>query len=1031
MPHPQYSPTGEERLDSLFSSSGNITIGGFLFDLEKVGYVCVIRSTDGFLKIRECDFRINNNSKDIGILAKIKGELIVKCIQLYGCGEVVRSEAVLFVISHVLSSMKVEDVSIDGVSIVNGDMLQIIDDITPVESFNEDLKLNASKYSRNFIFQDNEQIAFEVSNISFKNIVFSSTSVVNSFRTATSEKASVINSSAGALIIIGGYANLIECEFINNAINSVGYTSVRRNILCDSGALSFDSYSDESGIKDPNLLLDGEYLEMWIQNSGCSINSSLNWSSEESGDLSEETLKEFPQKTYLFCRPHVLTTMRIDEDDKTIIHFKGNNLLPCLVSYELFSLNVSDENARMQEISLSFVTCTYINQDENAIETSKSQLQSAFDLTNIQIWVRAVLSLKENALSKKHSNGVRVIKTEPVLLQDVIEQPNDTSKSSAKAFPWWIILIIVGVLIIAVIIAVIVIVKKKRSNKWKGIEIRDINEECEEKGLTGMNENDKQGIAINPVNKTISKRDNSSIVIQSSKVSNVDGDGINKKQLNNSSPASTNPFENTPGLANDSPNEEYNECSSADISGNSSFLESFESLYPNGQNTDNLSFKQGSTDLLSVSSTAALLANENNSVAQSLDLSQSNNGFMSKNFSVAENDSFSDELKEDIMSKLLMTSMMRNALPKNEITGDSQDVLTEISAACPAFASHENIDLKRDSEQMANPSQRKRKKKGKKGTHRRGAKLNDVQPENEKEETGCEGILLKNTVAMVEKNNGSDNIESVNFKSPEYYHASSSASSTPFSLFGDDDKATEDSELKQCNNLSENTKNIIRTDTILDDTVSVNTLSASFKQTTPDNPVDSAQSGQGEVNTRCCNMESENPPVADGERKQERLRKKKKKKKVEKSTSEQSGDPAIHVNNNIEEQEQKETDQFSALNAVHDKSSSDQNCSVEKPKDGDSEALNAHNFTDIKSDKEQTKENAINSPEEFLVNENIIPDKLKKKKKKKKKKLQKQQKEESNGELPDVNSTLFDESKNEKFSSSEGPTVTKTDIFDI
>ncbi|KAH7816093.1 uncharacterized protein MONOS_7759 [Monocercomonoides exilis] len=679
-------------------------------------------------------------------------------------------------------------------------------------------------------------------------------------------------------------------------------------------ALIVDSYSDESGLRDPDNLLEGEYLELWMQNSGCTIN--------------------------------------------------------------------------------------------------------------------AVLSLKENSLYDEHSNGVCVIKTEPVLLQDVIEQPADVSKSSSKAFPWWITLIIAGVLIIALIIAVIVIVKKKRSNKWKDIEIRDVNEECEEKGLMDMNETDKLGIAINPVSETPSKRDSSSIVIQSSKTSNVDGNCIFKKQFSNSSLVSTNPFENTPGLAYDFPNEECNECSSSDLLGDSSLLESFESLYPMGKNADNLSFKNGSMDLLSVSSTAALLANENNSVAQSLDLSQSNNGFMSKNFSVAETDSLCDELEEDIMSKLLTSTIIHKAFPENDMTGDSQDVLTEICAACTAFASHENNDLIRDSEQMANPSQRKRKKKGKKGTHRRGAKLNDVQSENEKEEIESVGILLKNTVAMVEKNNGSDSIESVNFKSPEYYHASSSASSTPFSLFGDDDKATGDSVLKRYNNLSENTINIIRTDTILDDTVTVNILSASFKQTTPDNPVDSDQSGQGEINTRYCNMESENPPAADGEPKQERLRKKKKKKKVEKSTSEQSGDPAIHVNNNIEDQEQKETDQFSALNTVHNKSSFDQNCSVEKPKDGDSEALNAHTFTDIKSDNEQTKENAINSPEEFLVNENIIPDKLKKKKKKKKK-LQKQLKEESNGELSDVNSTLFDESKNEKFSSSEGPTVTKTDIFDI
>ncbi|KAH7823037.1 uncharacterized protein MONOS_1351 [Monocercomonoides exilis] len=246
------------------------------------------------------------------------------------------------------------------------------------------------------------------------------------------------NASIGAVSVIGGNSVLADVTFINNTVNLAGYNNVRRNIMCENGSQTIDSYSDETGKRDLYYLREEEYIELWIQSYGCSIHGLVNLEREENDVIPENVTSNFSQKVFLFCRPFISSINRSENEDKITVRFEGANLLPCLFTFELFSVNTSNGKDEMDAIPLSLLTCAFISQNECIVEASKAQLQSEFNVQEIQIWLKAVLKLKEDTLSGSRSHGGQIVKTGSILLQDVLPPINDPSsvpETNSKAFP--------------------------------------------------------------------------------------------------------------------------------------------------------------------------------------------------------------------------------------------------------------------------------------------------------------------------------------------------------------------------------------------------------------------------------------------------------------------------------------------------------------------------------------------------------------------------------------------------------------------
>ncbi|KAH7824778.1 uncharacterized protein MONOS_2960 [Monocercomonoides exilis] len=288
------------------------------------------------------------------------------------------------------------------------------------------------------------------------------------------ESTTFANSSAGALSVRDGKINLKNITFLNNTANSSLYNSVRRNILCENSSLSIASFSDESGNRNPDNLREGEYLELWMQNRGCTVSGLMNWSQMEDVETADTVLREFPQKAYLFCRPHISEITRSEKGDKMMIHFVGNNLLPCLVSYEVSILNSSSSSSEKEIISFPFITCEFMSQEEFVVEASKSQLKFTLNSLKGQIFVQAVLKLKEDEVYDSRRRMTQVVKTDPVLLQDVVTNSDEKvsqTKSTSNIFPWWIVFVAAaGFIVISVVIGQL-FAKKRSSNQKAAVKL--------------------------------------------------------------------------------------------------------------------------------------------------------------------------------------------------------------------------------------------------------------------------------------------------------------------------------------------------------------------------------------------------------------------------------------------------------------------------------------------------------------------------------------------------------------------------------
>ncbi|KAH7816866.1 uncharacterized protein MONOS_14007 [Monocercomonoides exilis] len=281
------------------------------------------------------------------------------------------------------------------------------------------------------------------------------------------ESTTFANSSAGALSVRDGEINLKNVTFLNNTANFSQFNSVRRNILCENSSLSIASFSDESGIRNPDNLREGEYLELWMKNRGCTVSGLMNWNPMEDIETADTELREFPQKAYQFCRPHISEITKSEKGDKMMIHFIGNNLLPCLVSYEVFIFNNSSSSSEKEIISLPFITCTFVSQEEFVVEASKSQLKFTLNSLKGQIFVQAVLKLKEDEVYDSRRRITQLVKTDPVMLQDIISNSNEKvnqTKSTSNMFPWWIVFVAAAGLIVISVVIGQVFARKRRSN---------------------------------------------------------------------------------------------------------------------------------------------------------------------------------------------------------------------------------------------------------------------------------------------------------------------------------------------------------------------------------------------------------------------------------------------------------------------------------------------------------------------------------------------------------------------------------------
>eukprot|EP00770_Monocercomonoides_exilis_P010881 MONOS_10828.1-p1 / transcript=MONOS_10828.1 / gene=MONOS_10828 / organism=Monocercomonoides_exilis_PA203 / gene_product=unspecified product / transcript_product=unspecified product / location=Mono_scaffold00508:35429-45609(-) / protein_length=3215 / sequence_SO=supercontig / SO=protein_coding / is_pseudo=false len=884
----------------------------------------------------------------------------------------------------------------------NGTVLNISESIIRMSNCSiSGLNGFASSENNEADFEEDFSCKFEGSLITLRNCL------------STISSVTFANSSIGALSIIEGETHFENCAFINNTINNADYNSVHRNILCEKGALIIDSYSDESGLRDPDNLLEGEYLELWMQNSGCTINGSVGQRLQESEDLSEETLKAFPQKVYQFCRPHVNSINRAEDEDQVFIRFVGSNLLPCLASFELFSLDTTDAMAEKQTVPLSFAECIFVNQNVFMIKASISQLQLAFEMEKTQIWARAVLNLKEHSTSELHSNGVSVVRTEYILLQDIIvitdptpdpipdvtddgnEGNNRYSKSSTKSFPWWIILIVIGALVIVTVIVAVVIAKSRQSKKTSAIESDEFEDEAEVKGSIHTFEMDELGIVMNPVSETSSKGGDSSVVIQRVDVSKFEEAELKRKELGISSPGSIN-LSDGPGEINGCLfDDDSNKCSSSEASHDVDMFGTTEPLYPLKKKSKRHANRNNSADLNSNSSTAALLANESDSAAQSMNCTLSSTNLATSQFDIGETDSLCDSLEEDIMRKLLETTLLENSLQQDGVMTNSPDSLTDAHTISPLSAMQDDDIMIPGFDDDIGTSNMKGRKKGKKGKRRKGKKSKRLQEANEDEQEIGEDREPEEGAKISSDSLAPPADEKVaKDKLPEYYHASSSASSTPFTLFGDEEKAIESSTQRESDGMAPFANDAVDSEIIREDSIGANSTIAISEQTKSEEIIDSEQTEQSKTNAAVNDNELENPAVVSGETEQEqpqKKKKKKKKKKHQKSTEEEvNADPSagvpIQLDELIGDLLPPDASQLSASTATDDKALNDITLSTNSTKAEELAVADTQNFADVSlTQNEQNEEEAQHLIEEKDTNEEIITEKPKKKKKKKKK----------------------------------------------
>ncbi|KAH7819743.1 uncharacterized protein MONOS_4247 [Monocercomonoides exilis] len=672
----------------------------------------------------------------------------------------------------------------------------------------------------------------------------------------------LINSSIGALSVIEGKIRLSNVSFIGNSLNLLGYSTVRRNVLCENGELEIDSYFDESGLRNPDKLPVGEFLQLWIQSNGCKIKGLIDWDLEEDSRSEEEFPTEFTQKIYLFCRPHISSSVRGENEDEILIRFIGENLLPCLVSYEVFSLDTTDSISEKQAVSLLFTKCTFTNQNEFSVNASISQFQSVFDMTKTQIWIRAVLKLNEYALSERHSTKDYVIKTEPILLLDIIKQHDGFNELPSKTFHWWIILVILGVLIIASIITVIIVVKKKRLKKLSISKIDDSAEEGNMMKNASEYSKDEYGNAVN-TSETLSTGNYQQLYSQIGNSSNAE----NQDAAN---------YQNGDMLTCQKENSEKFKKSDKVTRSELEFDgDMFKVIEPNNalaQNPVCIQHKRNSTEESSNSSTEVHLPDEIDSSIENVV-----NANVMDNFPFEHLDSteasfhFNQFDKEETIKDINSSLQNEKTLPKNDSSSDLLDDLEETHSI-----SHQSELQKDDKSNIQafdideSSFQQKGKKKWKKEKQKRRKELENQETTKKNETEAKEDAKIPETSESLQEIVDVNEIEALlRNKSPESVPASSSTAITSYSIYGDEIKAMEDLPVKF------NDKDYEQTE--FDCNTAENSIAFSSGKDASKELIEKAEKEQIEEKSIISDEELESLCAPSG--KKERIQKKKKKKK--------------------------------------------------------------------------------------------------------------------------------------------------------
>ncbi|KAH7819272.1 uncharacterized protein MONOS_2872 [Monocercomonoides exilis] len=578
-----------------------------------------------------------------------------------------------------------------------------------------------------------------------------------SFKNCTTNISYVIftNSSFGALKVVEGKTVLDDVSFVGNATDSANYISVQRNVLCERGELEIRSYIDETGRRDPDRLGEGEYLEMWMQSNQCTVRGIFDSTRDEGCHLAEEELREFPQKVYLFCRPHISGNVRSEDEEDISVHFTGRNLLPCLVSFECWGMDASNATAEKQVTRMPFWRSTFEQAEEVVVEVRKSQLLSLFGGTEMQIYVRAVLKLREDTISGEDGSGGCVVKTECVLVQNMSGSARGSGEGSAeqpKQFAWWIVVVAVGGVAIAVVAvyAILVVVQKKQRKKKRGskewIDIgeedeTDEKEEADEKREKQEVLKEEGRMMRNPVMEAHSERNvqpvpiydlgatTQSVFVLKSEAEENEGNFLKNKQMNNT--------ENEKHLKESMKQQSGRACDDEHCrSQTSKATKAVEFLKPNWEN--------GANSFRSNLSSAALLSNENASITQHLNsmpgrLNESAVHFEQR----AENEMLGDSFVEDIVRQILPSSTAscewnEGGWQANGLAVHSAGVVAEGNILHQL--SYSEMDERGMVYENVNETatRQKEKNKGKKGKRRKGKKQKHLKAndehENEEEE---------------------------------------------------------------------------------------------------------------------------------------------------------------------------------------------------------------------------------------------------------------------------------------------------------
>ncbi|KAH7819288.1 uncharacterized protein MONOS_2853 [Monocercomonoides exilis] len=606
-----------------------------------------------------------------------------------------------------------------------------------------------TKATENENYEENGKEEEEHLSCQFERAVFS-------FKNCTTNISYVIftNSSFGALKVVEGKTVLDDVSFVGNAADSANYISVQRNVLCERGELEIRSYTDETGRRDPDRLGEGEYLEMWMQSNQCAVRGIFVSTRDEGCHLAEEELREFPQKVYLFCRRHISGNVRSEDEEDISVHFTGRNLLPCLVSFEFLGMDASNATAEKQVIRMPFWRSTFEQPEEVVVEVPKSQLLSLFGGTEMQIYVRAVLKLREDTISGEDGSGGCVVKTECVFVQNMSGSARGSGEGSAeqpKQFAWWIVVVAVGGVAIAVVAvcAILVVVQKQRKKKRGSKEWIDIGEEDEldEKEETDE-KREKQEVLKeegkmlrNPVMEAHSDGNvqpvpiydlgatTQSVFVLKSEAEEKEGNYLQNKQMNFT--------ENEKHLKESMKQQSGRACDEEHCrSQTSKATKAVEFLKPNSENGTN-SFRNNS-------SSSTLLSNENASITQHLNsmpgrLNESAVHFEQR----AENEMLGDSFVEDIVRQILPSltascEWNEGGWQANGLAVHSAGVVAEANIL--SQLSFNEMDERGIVDENVNETatRQKEKKKGKKGKRRKGKKQKHLKAndeyENEEEE---------------------------------------------------------------------------------------------------------------------------------------------------------------------------------------------------------------------------------------------------------------------------------------------------------